>query len=52
LDDATPDNGDEVVETWVREAVLARAGLNVPGVGPYAKLCSSFSPNDLCTAMS
>jgi hypothetical protein len=43
---------NEVVETWVSEAVLARAGLNGLGVGPYATLCSSFSPSDPCTAMS
>jgi len=52
LDDATPDNGNEVVETWVSEAVLASAGLNGPGVGPGATLCSSFSPSDPCTAVS
>jgi hypothetical protein len=43
---------NEVVETWVSEAVLASAGLNGPGVGPYATLCSSFSPSDPCTATS
>jgi hypothetical protein len=42
----------EGVETWVSEAVLARAGLNGPGVALYATLCSSFSPSDPCTAMS
>lgn len=43
---------NEVVETWVSEAVLASAGLNGPGEGPCATLCSSFSPSDPCTAMS
>jgi hypothetical protein len=50
----TPDltTKNEVVETWVSETVLASAGLNGPGVGPYATLCSSFSPSGPCTAMS
>jgi hypothetical protein len=39
-------------ETWVSDAVLANADLNGPDVGPYATLCSSFSPSALCTAMS
>jgi hypothetical protein len=43
---------NEVVKTWVSKAVLASAGLNGPGAGPYATLCSSFSPSDPCTAMS
>ncbi len=43
---------NEVVGTWVSEAVLASAGLNGRGVEPYATLCSSFSPSDPCTAMS
>jgi hypothetical protein len=43
---------NEVVETWVSEAVLASAGLNEPGAGPYATLCSLFSPSDPCTATS
>lgn len=43
---------NEVVETWVSEAVLVIADLNGPGVGPYGTLCSSFSASDPCTAMS
>ena len=39
-------------ERWLSDAVCANACLHGPDVGPYATLCSSFSPSDLCTAMS